>query len=118
MTSAQTPAEGVMLVRDYGAAKTYKIACQCQSDDHIHNLWIEAEESEVTVTIYAQLKSKGINRWHRIWQLLSTGYIDCEESIIMTQQQALNYAEALKSAAKDVEEFKKSLKHRKQHGST
>jgi hypothetical protein len=39
--------------------------------------------------------------------LLTQGYVECEASLILTQQQALNYAEVLKSAVKDVEEFKK-----------
>jgi hypothetical protein len=117
MKSAQTPAEGILEVRDYDASKAYKIVCQCQDDDHSHTLWVEADELDVTVMIYTQLKSKGINRWRRIWQLLTKGYIDCEECIYMTRQQALNYAEALKNAIRDVEEFKKSIKHRKHHGS-
>jgi hypothetical protein len=34
------------------------------------------------------------------------GYVKCETVITMTEQQALNYAETLKSAVKDVKEFK------------
>jgi hypothetical protein len=42
--------------------------------------------------------------------LLTKGYIEYEASIIMSQQQALNYADTLKSAVKDVETFRKQKK--------
>jgi hypothetical protein len=48
-----------------------------------------------------------MNRWQKIWTLLTRGYIEYEGSIIMTQQQAINYAETLKKAVEDVETFKK-----------
>jgi hypothetical protein len=39
--------------------------------------------------------------------LLTRGYIEYEGSIIMTEQQAFNYAETLKKAVEDVKNFKK-----------
>ena len=41
--------------------------------------------------------------------LLIKGYIEYEASIIMSEQQALNYSETLRSAIKDVKEFKKNV---------
>jgi hypothetical protein len=38
--------------------------------------------------------------------LLTKGYVEYEANIIMTEQQALNYAETLKKAIKDVSAFK------------
>jgi hypothetical protein len=49
-----------------------------------------------------------MNRWQTIWILITKGYIEYEGSIIMTEQQALNYAETLKKAIIDVKEFKSS----------
>jgi hypothetical protein len=40
-----------------------------------------------------------------MWQLLTRGYVEYEASIIMTEQQALNYATTLLSAVADVKEF-------------
>ena len=40
------------------------------------------------------------------WELWSTGAITTETTIHMTEQQALNYSETLKSSIKDVKEFR------------
>jgi hypothetical protein len=48
---------------------------------------------------------------HRLkmtWNLWFDGYLKYQQSTIMSRQQALNYAEALKSAIKDCEEFRKA----------
>jgi len=48
---------------------------------------------------------------HRIvmtWNLWFDGYLKYQQSTIMSRQQALNYAEALKSAVNDCEEFRKA----------
>jgi hypothetical protein len=42
------------------------------------------------------------------WQLWTTGAVKVETTIAMSEQQALNYAETLKSAVKDVKEFRKN----------
>jgi len=39
--------------------------------------------------------------------LLTKGVIEYEVALILREQQALNYAEALKKAIKDVKEFKR-----------
>lgn len=108
---AQTPAEGILKRNDWGDTKTYQVVCECGDSDHDHNVWIEADETfSVTVTIYTRSKSKWweLNRWKKIWILLTKGYIEEEASIIMREQQALNYAETLKKAVENVKTFKKS----------
>ena len=57
---AQKPAEGILKRNDSGDSKVYTVACDCGSPDHEHNVWIEAEESEITVTTY----TKEIGRAH------------------------------------------------------
>ena len=47
-----------------------------------------------------------MNRWKQIWQILTKGYLDLESTLVMNEQTALNYAETLKSAAKDVKELR------------
>jgi hypothetical protein len=43
-----------------------------------------------------------MNRWQKIWCLLTRGYIEYETSIIMSEQQALNYAATLEKAVADL----------------
>ena len=50
---------------------------------------------------------------HRLkmsWNLWFNGYLKYQQSTIMSTQQALNYAEALKSAVEDCQEFRKQDK--------
>jgi hypothetical protein len=112
---AQIPAEGVLLRKDYGDAKVYKIVCECGDCDHSHEVWVEAEEDyAVTVTIYTQQKTQWWkwNRWQKMWTLLTKGYIKFEADLIMSEQQALNYAETLKKAVNDVKQFQNDKKEK------
>jgi hypothetical protein len=133
---AQTPAEGILKTNDWGDSKVYRVACSCGASDHDHHLWVEAD-NDISVTIYANAKTNYwsniveprydikntiyqniywfwtgvINDWYRritlAWKILSKGYVKYEAVISMNEQQALNYAETLKSAVKDVKEFRK-----------
>jgi len=109
MMKAQVPAEGIMLYKDWGASKMYSVMCNCGSDECQHMVDIEADECDISVITYTTQKSKwwSMNRFQIIWTLLTKGYIEYQASIHMSKQQALNYAETLKSAVKDVEEFRK-----------
>lgn len=110
----QTPAEGILIRKDYGDAKTYTVPCECCGSDCEHNVWVEADEINVTVTTYTQQKTKWWeqNRFKTIWTLLTKGYVEYEASILMSKQQALNYAETLKLAVKDVEQFREDRKRK------
>ena len=109
---AQTPAEGILKRNDWGDSKWYTVSCTCGNCDCRHEVWVESEDSGVTVTTYTQQKTKwwSLNRFQIIWKLLTKGYIEYEASIIMTPQQALNYATTLQSAVKDVATFRKTQK--------
>lgn len=111
MTS-QTPAEGILLHKDYGDAKVYTITCECCDSNCSHHVWVEADDTGVAVTTYTQQKTKWweLNRWQIIWRLLTKGYIEYEASIIMSRQQATNYSEVLRKAIDDVTEFRKKRK--------
>ena len=108
----QQPAEGILMHRDYGDAKVYTITCECMDADCTHNVWIECEADDfsVTVTTYTQQKTAfwSTSRWKTIWRLLTQGYVEYSGTIIMREQQALNYSEVIKSAVQDVKNFKKS----------
>jgi hypothetical protein len=105
----QLPADGIMKTNEWGDAKVYRVACECGAADHDHHLWVEADEHEVSITIYTTVKSNwwSKTRWHAIWTLLTKGYVDTESTISMRKQQVFNYAHTLLSAVDDVEKFRK-----------
>lgn len=134
---AQKPAEGILLVNEWGPSKGYKITCGCGQEWHEHHVDIEADETGVSVNIYGTVKTdcwtetfktrfrnhiclekienacksfiNGIIRKVKLtWELWITGVISVETTISMTEQQALNYSEALKSAIEDVKTFRKN----------
>lgn len=109
---AQIPAEGIYKNKSWGDSVTYSIACECSDPNHQHDVWIEADNCGVSVTTYTQQKTKWweFNRFKIIWKLLTTGYVEYEANLIMTEQQALNYSETLKKAIADVKKFKSSVK--------
>ncbi len=106
----QTPAEGILKHNDWGDSKSYHVVCDCGADDHAHNLWVEAEDIGITVTIYATVKSPwwSMNRFKQIWSLLTKGYLQYETVLTMNEQTALNYSETLKTAINDVKQFKEA----------
>ena len=106
---AQIPAEGILKTNEWGDSKVYRVVCECTDSQHDHNVWVEADDHEISVTIYATVKSNfwSKSRWYHMWSLLSKGYVDTETTLIMRRQGALNYAETLKSAIEDVETFRK-----------
>jgi hypothetical protein len=106
---AQIPAEGIYKRHEWGDAINYGVTCECSDDSHSHDVWVEADDTGVNVTTYTQQKTKWweLNRFKIIWTLLTKGYIEYQATIIMTEQQALNYAETLKRAIIDVKQFKK-----------
>lgn len=144
---SETPAEGILRTNDFGSSKWYKVTCSCGQPDHDVDFEVEADTTGVTVNTYITSKSdhwseavktrydidnhiyqnihwffvEVFNDWVRrfklIWSILTKGYIKYEASVIMTQQQALNYAETLKSAVKDVEDFRKKESSKKENTS-
>lgn len=108
----QTPAQGILLHKDYGDAKYYTVSCECYSTDCAHTVCVEAEDTGIVVTTYTQQKTKWweLNRFRIIWRLLTKGYVEYEASIIMTEQQATNYANVLTQSVNDVKIFKQQRK--------
>ena len=105
---AQIPAKGIYQKSDFGDSKSYGVACGCGDSAHEHQLWIEADEEFVTVNISTKVKSKWwqLNRWQKIWTLLTRGYVEYQADLLLKEQQALNYAETLKKAITDVKQFR------------
>jgi hypothetical protein len=132
----QTPAEGIMKTSDFGDSKFYKVVCGCGQDDHSIDFEVEAAETGVNVNTFVTVKtdywSESIKKrydidspylqeldwalkdiWNGLitrlkltWTVWTKGYVKTESIISMTEQQALNYAETLKSAVDDVKKFR------------
>ena len=134
---AQIPAEGIMLHRSYGDAKTYVVQCECGCEGHTHHVWVEADDSGVSVQTFVELKTdwwtENVEKrydidnealqefdwfWKGVWNSLCTrvrltkdiwlhGYVKYEATLIMSKQQATNYGHTLLSAVEDVEAFRR-----------
>ena len=109
---AETPARGILKINDWGDSKMYKAVCSCGDDDCSHTVDIEAD-NEVNVTIYTRTRTNfwSKTRWSHIWSLLTQGHADFETTVVLDKQAALNYADVLKSAVRDVETFEKETKN-------
>jgi hypothetical protein len=106
----QAPAEGILKNGDWGDTKMYKIVCGCSDPDHAHDVWVEVQHTDINVVIYTTNTTPfwSKNRWRQAWELFTQGFVKQEVGIVLNEQQALNYAETLKSAIQDVKNFKKS----------
>ncbi len=135
---SQIPAEGILKRNDFGDSKYYQVICGCGQEYHDHNVEVEADETGINVNVYVSVKtdywSEAVKKRYDIdsiwlqefdwavndifngfvtrlkltWSIWTKGYLRCETTITMNEQQTLNYAETLKSAVKDVKEFKQA----------
>jgi len=133
---AEKPAEGILKTHDWGHSKWYHVICGCGQPDHSLTVEVEAEDTGVNINTYATIKTDywtetvkpnvGMDNewleefdwaWKSIfnsiirkvkltWQLWTKGYIQAETTIAMSEQQALNFAETLKSAIKDANQLR------------
>lgn len=104
----QTPAQGILLQRDWGDAKTYVVECECTDPDHAHTVDVSADADLISVEIWTTTETPtwSKSRWKLIWELLTKGTIKYNGALIMREQQALNYVHALQSAMEDVKKAK------------
>jgi hypothetical protein len=133
----EVPAEGILKRGDFGDSKFYQVVCGCGQEYHDHNVEVEASDTGVNVNVYMCVKTdywseliekrydidstwqqefdwfwkdfvNGLIRRLKVtWELWTTGAVTAHSTIAMTEQQALNYAETLKTAIEDVKNFKK-----------
>jgi len=102
----QTPAQGIMLNRNWDTARVYTIACECGDTDHFPQMWIEVgdehdrELQNVTVTFYVETVSPwySISRWCQIWTMLTRGYVRQESTLILSKQAALNLSTVIRNS--------------------
>lgn len=133
---AETPAQGIMKTSDFGDSKFYKVVCNCGQPDHEIDFEVEAADTGINVNTYVTVKTDCwsetfkkrydidsiwlqeldwaikdlvngfVSRVKLTWTVWSKGYIKTESTIAMTEQQAFNYAQTIKTAVQDVIEFK------------
>ena len=108
----ETPAKGILKTGDFGDAMFYHIHCDCGNNECSHDIEIEADDIGVHVHIYHTPHTKWWEkkRWSQLWQLLTTGYVDAQSTIVMDEQTALNYSATLKTAMNDVKNFRANRK--------
>jgi hypothetical protein len=102
--TAQTPAEGIMLQKEFTNAVSYTIACDCGDPAHNVNMWIESkadlDTDDVTLTFYVTTTNKwwSVNRWKQIWQLITAGHVKQESTLILSKQAALNLSTIIRNS--------------------
>jgi hypothetical protein len=112
----ETPATGILKLHDWGESMIYYINCGCTDSNHAHTLEVEADDRGVNVhiTVTAKTRVWQRSRWKDICSLLFKGYCEKETSIILTEQQAINYANTLTTAAEQVKLFKSIQTNKRQ----
>jgi hypothetical protein len=105
---SETPAQGILKTSEWGNSKWYYVTCDCLDADCAHTVQVEADDHGVTVHVYTRATTTfwSKSRWRQIWQILTQGYADMETTVILKEQQAINYATALTDAVNDVKLFK------------
>ena len=104
----QKPAQGIMLDYDYKSSKSFRVPCDCNEPDHTQDIWVEADTGTVVVTLFTtqDTVSNKVSRWRAIWKLLTTGRIEYHVETVLTEQQALNYCEALRNAIEECKTYR------------
>lgn len=131
----QTPAEGVMLTRDFGDAKFFRVGCSCGDPDHDFTFEVEFDNENQCVTMHTWTTQKTdvwseylpqtsgcevnsrfwsanytVRKWFnecyrritQAYKLLVHGYITFEQDIVMSEQQALNYANVIAQTISEI----------------
>lgn len=95
----EKPAQGILVRTQSDSYHQYQVVCSCGHDGHTHEVFVELEPDlkQVSVTVYTKVETWK-NRWRYIWQLLTRGHLELETSLLLDQQQAINYAHALTQA--------------------
>ncbi len=108
----QTPAQGIMLDRDYGdGSKSYTIACDCHDGNHQVHMWIELageeDTKDVEMTFYVNTTTpfwkEGFSRVKAAWDILTKGYREDQHTLILNKQAALNVASTINTVVKELE---------------
>ena len=89
----------IMKTGEWPDSDAYRVACECQSNSHDLDVWIEVESDkmaqDITVTLYKELYTpvweSGFNRFREALRVLFTGSTRVSGSIIMKKDVAQNF---------------------------
>lgn len=145
MMIPQTPAVGVLLNKDFGDAMLYTVACDCDNSECSHALWVEADDLGVSVTInttqtsdwwservkprydieneflshlnwfWASVINGTIRKIRMTYNIWVKGYVKYESCVLLSEQNAINYANVLITAIQHVKTIHKNKKPVKQN---
>jgi hypothetical protein len=103
MDKKSTPALGVMTTGIWDDARSFRVACDCHSNDHDVDVWIEVEPDgetrDITVTFYRELDTpwweSGFNRFREAWRILRHGRSRFSGSLIVRAETAETLCDAI-----------------------
>lgn len=124
---AQTPAEGIVKMKERTDSKWYKVPCKCGCDNDVSFI-VQVDDFNITADFYCTTKTNYwrerfdlnysgnwlvlnvklfLNDWYNrlavAWQAIVQGYVQTDASVILSPQQCLNFSETLKTAITDYE---------------
>jgi hypothetical protein len=107
----QEPAQGIMLQKDFGHSKNFKVECDCSSDDHAAHMWIELSDDKemqcVEVSFYVHTWTPLWEGWgarlRAVYEILFKGVHKQEHHMILDKQSALNFAKTIIKNVKELE---------------
>jgi len=131
------PMKGVMEMQEYDDMKSYKIACDCGDNDHMHDLTMTLDQDDYVIETMISFNAsserygkkypvmvddgkivsffKNVYNWwqHRItmtYTLWTKGYVEVYADIILNEEFAKNYADVLNTAVKDLSNVRNERK--------
>jgi hypothetical protein len=116
---AQTPANKVTKIGEFRTCEGYRTICECTSEDHSVDTWIEVGElfedyEDVYVTFHVNTYSHplAMGFWQRVKNAAKVlfGVDQRQQEIILTKQQAINWCKAVETTAKKLEKKNASTK--------
>lgn len=100
-----------MRTGDYCDAHAFRVACDCHSNQHDLDVWIEVKPdtdcSDITLTfykdIYVPFWKTGYNRLLEAWRVLFTGYATRQGDFIMDKATARRFCATIERSIQDLE---------------
>ena len=107
--SYQEPAEGIMITGNYTNSRSYLVECECSDPSHAAHMYIEADNDtkDVTLEFYVSTRTpdwkSGFSRIKTAWNVLTKGYHESENHLVLNQQSAINLAKTIENTIKQFE---------------
>lgn len=105
------PARNIAITNEFPDAIFMRATCECTSPKHDHNIMVELEEYNLTVTIYSELEWAQYSKhdetmlqhyWRRLKNAVTylfTGRVAVSSEFMMSEKTARDYASAIQLAA-------------------